>query len=91
MNKDTYIEDDLLTDIKEYCELNALKPVIIINGMLKRAFLEMKWLQPGLDVGPKLPIVKNVNPTTLSEELYAEYEKEEIKQEPKNKNDLYGE
>lgn len=48
MNKkgESYIEDGLLEDILEYCHLNGLKPVMMINGMLRKAFMEEKWLKP---------------------------------------------
>lgn len=92
MDKETIIERRLLNDITVYCELNELDTSEYINGMLRKAFMEDKWLSKDM---VQLPIVKNVPKTTLGEELTEE--KNIKKEEPSTnvvapeKKDLYGE
>jgi hypothetical protein len=86
MAKDTYIQDDLLNEIEAYCELNGLKPAILIDVWVREGFMKHKWY----------PIAgKNVGSLTGDEEP-GEIKKNELtipkKEETKPKNtDLYGE
>ena len=86
MDKDILIEDELLLDIKTYCKLNDLEVGKTVNVLLKKSFMEMKWLHP---VQPPEPIVvepfTNENKKIINKEI-------EVEPTPKPKKDnLYGE
>lgn len=83
MDKETYIEKDLLKEIQEYCELNDLKPDILINEWVQKAFMEEKWMK----TDSKFPGIKAVKQEMLTDEL-TPVKPIETKE---NKNDMYGE
>lgn len=37
------INNDLYQEIKEYCDLNGIKPSILCNDLLKKALTELKY------------------------------------------------
>jgi hypothetical protein len=43
MAKDTYIDEELLEEIHEYCRLNGFNTTELINRWLKNAFTQEKW------------------------------------------------
>lgn len=106
MAKDTYIEEDLLKDIQAFCELNGLKPAILINVWVREGFMKQKW---GSMNGPKLglpdvkqaaksivPDLETIHPKTREEEIEDAKKADAIIGRnsyggPQNKKDLYGE
>lgn len=88
MGKETIIEEKLLQDITEFCELNEIEDTTtFINKLLREVYMEFKWL----DSSPR-----HTNKEKVQEEPKKEIEVK--KEEPKknffgrsNKSDLYGE
>lgn len=88
------IDKKLLEDIKNYCELNNLKPNKFVNDLLRKAFMVEKYGEAPPFVKKPKPIQQEITETSEKEiktyeTVITETKKEEEKDEIPQKNDIF--